>query len=146
MNVTEKSAYLKGLFDGLKIDKESDSGKLFSAIIDAIDEIALNVSDLNDVTDAVSQELDMVEDAIDELDDSIEDIWDAIEGEDEYDDECDGNCDECDEDEDLYQLVCPSCGEEIVIDEEGLEKGVMNCPNCGEELELELEDEEETEE
>ena len=69
-------------------------------------------------------------------------------------DECDGDCQSCDlecdfedenEDEEgepwdgeeeFYQLSCPTCGEELVIDMEVLEKGEMKCPACGEELEF----------
>jgi hypothetical protein len=141
----EKAAYLRGLLDGLKIDKTSDTGKLFGAIVDAISDLALEVSDLGDVTDAISQELDLVEDAIDEIDESVEDLWDLTDECDycDYEDEDYDEDEEEEDDGDYYQLTCPSCGEEIVIDEAGLEKGSMNCPACGEELEFDLEEDEE---
>ena len=51
---------------------------------------------------------------------------------DDYEDEEDEEL----EDEDLYQLVCPTCEEEIIVDEDVLAKGSMKCPACGEELEF----------
>ena len=33
---------------------------------------------------------------------------------------------------------CPTCGEEIVVDEDVLAKGGMKCPACGEELDFDL--------
>ena len=40
----------------------------------------------------------------------------------------------------VYDVTCPSCGEEISFDEETLEKGSITCPKCGEILEFELDD------
>ena len=36
MGISEKVAYLKGLAEGLKLDAESNEGKLFTAIIVAL--------------------------------------------------------------------------------------------------------------
>ena len=37
MTLSEKSAYLKGLMDGLKLDTDKNEGKLIAAIIDMLD-------------------------------------------------------------------------------------------------------------
>jgi hypothetical protein len=162
MTLTEKTAYLKGLMDGMNLNKEDNTGKLLAAIIETLDEMALTVEDLDDTMDSVCDELEMIEEAIDEIDEDMEavdedldticDIMDECGLIDE--DECDGDCQSCDlecdledEDEDeegepwdgeeeFYQLSCPTCGEELVIDMEVLEKGEMKCPACGEELEF----------
>ena len=39
-------------------------------------------------------------------------------------------------------MKCPTCGEEITIDEQMLDEGYTVCPNCGEELEFDLEQDE----
>ena len=36
MTISEKSAYLKGLMDGLKLSTETDEGKMISAIVDLV--------------------------------------------------------------------------------------------------------------
>jgi predicted RNA-binding Zn-ribbon protein involved in translation (DUF1610 family) len=45
---------------------------------------------------------------------------------------------EIDPDTELFQVICPNCGEEIFIDESTLEIGNISCPACGEELEFDL--------
>ena len=121
MEITEKVAYLKGLAEGMELDTEKKEGKLLSAIIDVLDDIAL---ELEDVEDVVFGE--------DEEDDDLDDEY-------EYDD--------LDEDEDCYATTCPTCEETIYFDESVLEDGEVICPNCGEKLEFDLSslDEEESE-
>ena len=122
MGVSEKVAYLKGLMEGLKIDAESDSGKMFKAIIDVLDEVALEIEDLTDEVMEVGDGLDVVSDDLADIEEMV------------YDDE-----DE-DEDEPVYMTTCPECEEEIYFDEDYLEDGVVVCPNCGAKLEFDAED------
>ena len=60
MTLSEKSAYLKGLMDGLKLDTEKDEGKMIAAIVDMLSDVAETVADLEDVVDTISDELDEV--------------------------------------------------------------------------------------
>ena len=46
MNIAEKVAYLRGLLNGLSFDDDSKEAKVFKAIIDALDEIAMAITDL----------------------------------------------------------------------------------------------------
>ena len=46
MEISEKVAYLKGLAEGLALDTESKEGKLIAAIIDVLDDIALEIADM----------------------------------------------------------------------------------------------------
>ena len=48
MEITEKVAYLKGLAEGMELDTEKKEGKLLSAIIDVLDDIALELEDMKD--------------------------------------------------------------------------------------------------
>ena len=153
MGISEKTAYLKGLMDGLEIDKSTKEGKMFAAIIDVLDEVASDVNMLEENSQAVNDELDLIEDGMDMLDEDVAELFDILEDEceccdDEEDEEedQDEDSDEEDEDETYYELVCPTCGEEIVVDEEMLDKGEMKCPACGEDLEFDLSDLEEEEE
>ena len=69
MTLSEKSAYLKGLMDGLKLDTETDEGKLIAAIVDMLSDVAETVADLEDVVDMISDELDCIEEDLDNIDD-----------------------------------------------------------------------------
>ena len=140
MTLSEKSAYLKGLMEGMKLDTETNEGKLISEIISMLQDVAENVSDLEEVVDCISDELDCIEEDLDNIDDYLldEDDYEDISDEDDADDQ-----DEYDfGTETLYEVKCPTCGEVITIDEEMLDEGATTCPNCGEELEFDMEDEE----
>jgi len=139
MTLSERTAYLKGLMEGMKIDTETNEGKLFKAIIETLDDMALTVSDLDDVVDAVCDELDSIEEDLDTIEEYLLDEEDDEDDEDEdWDDE-----DEFDfGDETIYEVKCPSCGSVINLDEDMLEAGSIDCPDCGEELEFDIDEEE----
>ena len=154
MTISEKSAYLKGLMDGLKLNTESDEGKMIAAIVDLLGDVTKRVTDLEETTIAISDELDEIEEDLDAIEDYIlddEDDYDFSDDDDELDwdddeDELDGEDPEegfdfGDENSTIYEVEC-ACGEIIDFDEEVLEKGSIVCPNCGETLEFSLEDEE----
>ena len=158
MTISEKSAYLKGLMDGLKLNTESDEGKMIAAIVELLGDISKKVVDIEDTTIAISDELDEIEEDLDAIEDYILDEED--EDYDDYEDDDDAEFwDDEDEDEDedfedveegfefgdedstIYEVEC-ACGNIIDFDEEVLESGSIVCPNCGETLEFTTEDEE----
>ena len=134
MTVTEKVAYLKGLAEGLGIEKEdTKEAKLITAMIDALEDIALSVSDLEE------NALDLA-DEIDVLSADLADVEEIV-YEDDFDDE-DGEDEECDC---CYSIECPNCGDELIVDEGILLEGSIECPNCGETLEFEFDEDDESE-
>ena len=147
MTISEKSAYLKGLMDGLKLNTESDEGKMIAAIVDLLGDLTRKVTDIEDTTIAISDELDEIEEDLDAIEDFImdEDFDDDDDFEDdEWDDdeELEEGFDFGDEDTTIYEVQCV-CGEVINFDEETLEEGSIICPNCGETLEFDVEEDEE---
>lgn len=125
MGISEKIAYLKGLMEGMNVDTESNEGKLFAAVVDVLDEIALEVEDLTD-------EVMELGDGLDVISDDLSDVEDIV-----YDDDDD---DEEDEEEECYATTCPECEEEIFFDDTMIEDGEIICPNCGAKLEFDLSD------
>ena len=150
MTISEKSAYLKGLMDGMKLSTETDEGKMISAIVDLLGDMAKRITDIEETTIAISDELDEIEEDLDAIEDFImdeEEDWDEDDFEDEdeewdEDEDYEEGFDFGDEETTIYEVEC-ACGEIINFDEEVLEKGSMICPNCGETLEFSLEDEDE---
>ena len=61
MTISEKSAYLKGLMEGLKLSTESDEGKMIAAMVDLLGDMAKKITDIEDTTIAISDELDEIE-------------------------------------------------------------------------------------
>ena len=153
MTISEKSAYLKGLMDGLKLDTEAAEGKMIAAIVDLLGDLTKKVTDIEETTIAISDELDEIEEDLDAIEDFImdedddyddyededDDIYDFSDDDDDYDDE---GFDFGDEDSTIYEVEC-ACGNIIDFDEETLEVGSIVCDNCGETLEFSLEDDEE---
>ncbi len=111
MEITEKVAYLKGLAEGMELDTEKKEGKLLAAIIDVLDDIALEIADMK----ADQEEL---YDGLDAVSDDLED-----------DEDCYATtCPTCEEtiyfDESVLEdgeVICPNCGEKLEFDLNGLE-------------------------
>ena len=150
MTISEKSAYLKGLMDGLKLNTESDEGKMIAAIVDMLGDLARKVTDSEDTTIAISDELDEIEEDLDAIEDFImdsdEEDWDEEDEDEEWEEDEEEYGEEGfdfgDEDSIIYEVTC-ACGTVISFDEETLEEGSIICDNCGETLEFSLEDEDE---
>ena len=155
MTISEKSAYLKGLMDGLKLDTEEAEGKMIAAIVDLLGDVTKKLTDVEDTTIAISDELDEIEEDLDAIEDYILEVEEDLEDEDDeyFDDEDDDydfddeedyeeGFDFGDEDSIIYEVKCV-CGNVSNFDEETLEEGSIVCDECGELLEFSLEDEDE---
>ncbi len=121
--ISEKVAYLDGLMEGLDLE-DVKLKKLFTAVIDALDEIAEEISDHEDAIAEIDENLDEVYDAMDDYDE-------ILFGEDDEDEE--------EEDDDFFEVVCPNCGETVYFDEDMLDnpEGLL-CPNCNETIDLSI--------
>lgn len=117
MSPGEKAAYLKGLAEGLDLDKSKPEGKLIDAMLDL----------LYDITD----EMNAMEERVDQIEDEYYDDFDE-----DFDDDFD--FDDFDEENPDYEVTCPDCGAEVVVDEDTLIEGEIPCPNCGGVLEFDF--------
>ena len=149
MTISEKSAYLKGLMDGLSLNTETDEGKMISAIVDLLGDLTRKVTDIEDTTIAISDELDEIEEDLDAIEDFIMDEEDDYDDDEDFEDEDWDDEDEFeegfdfgDEETTIYEVEC-ACGNIINFDEQTLEEGSIICPDCGETLEFTFEDEDE---
>ena len=141
MTTAEKVAYLKGLMEGMNIDRESNEGKLFSVIADILNDVALDIEDLE------SDLYDLGED-VDAISDDLSDVEDYLfEDDDDDDDDYDDDDEDYDEDEEplFFEVTCPACENTITVDEDVVNLGAIQCPNCGEMLEFEFDEDDEEE-
>ena len=152
MTINEKAAYLKGLMEGLQLDTEKAEGKMIAAIVDLLGDVTKKLTNVEDTTIAISDELDEIEEDLDAIEDFImdeeeyEDFDDDDEDEEwDEDEEYEEGFDFGDEDTTIYEVKCV-CGNVIAFDEETLEEGSIICDECGETLEFSFEDEDEDEE
>ena len=130
MTISEKVAYLKGLAEGLNLDTEkSKEGKLISVMIGILEELAMSVEDLEENALNLGEEIDVLSD---DLADVEEVVFDEDEDEEDYDD-------------DWFEVECPACGADIVVDDEALADGEVECPGCGTRYAMVLSDDEDEE-
>ena len=153
MTLSEKAAYLKGLMDGLEMDTEKAEGKMIASIVELLCDVTKRVTEIEETTIAISDELDEIEEDLDAIEDYILDEEDEDYDDEDFDDEDYDDEDFDDEDYDeegfdfgdeettIYEVTC-ACGNVIDFDEDTLEAGSIECPECGEVLEFSLEDEE----
>lgn len=130
MTLNEKAAYIKGLADGLKLDENKAEVKVINEILDLLADVTSAITSVEDLYDDLSMQ-------VDEIDSDLASVEDDI-----YDDECD-SCDNDsfglqNEDNPDYEVKCPDCGAEIVVDEDTLLEGEIDCPNCGNTLEFDF--------
>ena len=143
-NLSKKVSYLRGFAEGLDISPKSDEGKLISNMLEVIDEMA-------DKIDALEESQNETDAILDDIDEELSWLADDIYGEDDFSDDEDDDYEDEDEDDDwlnddtngadndLFEIQCPNCGEDVMVDFDMLdeEKGII-CPNCHEEIELEF--------
>ena len=76
MTVTERVAYVRGLFEGLDFSAEKKEGRILQAMLDLLEDMALSIEDLEEENDALQDVIDtMVEDMYDD-DDSYDELED----------------------------------------------------------------------
>lgn len=162
MTLYEKAAYLRGLADGVDLDKTTPEGKLIAALLDL-------VSDIADEVEAINEDLIDLQDYVEEVDEDLADVEDFLDEECDGDCEncdCDGDCDDCefgdcecgcddcdcdcdcDDEDGFFAVECPNpeCNEMIYFDET-IDPDNLICPSCGQKIDCEfVEDDEEDEE
>ena len=135
MKLSDRVSYLQGLMDGLQVDDSTKEGKVLIQMADILQEMALSIDDLEVEVDEVVELVDTLDKDLGDLE---EDFYD-LDDEDEYDD--DEEDEELDSDEEFYEVICPTCGDTICLNQEMIEEGSIDCPNCQETLEFDFEDE-----
>lgn len=133
MSIAEKVSYLKGLIDGLEIDTSSKEGKVFAAITEVLGEISKTIDEIDCQQDEMAELIDIIDEDLGSLEEDFYELDDDDDDDEDYDYD----------DDTLFEVKCPSCGEEITLDAEMFEDGEMICPKCSQMLEFDLDDIEE---
>lgn len=113
MSITEKTAYLKGLLEGINLDESKPESKLLKAVVETLDAIAAEVADLNKETEYIEDYLDELDYDLGDLESDYYELWNDEDDDEDYDDDDDFCvCDECDAED------CTDCILDTVDDEE----------------------------
>ena len=154
MTISEKVAYVKGLAEGLGVDKEEKTGKIISEMLAILSGVA-------DKLDGVKDDCETLKQYVEEIDEDLEVLEDEVYGDgdcccdddcdcddccdDEYeDDDCGCGCG-CEDDEDECDccdgciVTCPHCGVCLELEEDD-DPDHLVCPNCKKEFSLDAED------
>lgn len=127
MDINEKVAYIRGLTDGLKLNDNDDMVKVIKVVIDLLEDISDEVTELGELFDELSEQVEEIDQDLSIVED---DLYDEEEDDEDFDD--------FDEDGEYYEVVCPSCGDEICVSEDILIEGSIDCPSCGKKLEFDF--------
>ena len=145
MNITEKSAYLKGLAEGLQLDNTKPETKVITALLDLVADLTQKVAEIEEDTEMLNDYIEEIDEDLGYVEDLVYDDDDDDEDEDEDFYECDLDCahcthpEDCEDDEDdeddedeagFRCLMCPSCSEKIYFDE-SMDPSDLICPACG---------------
>lgn len=138
--LTDRTSYLKGLADGMKLNMEKDTNQLLMEVLNVLQEMAEEMERMSDAHDELNE-------YVESIDDDLADLEDVLfgDGEDGCDDDCECCHDEDGEDEDeeeedededgeeeLISYECPSCGHEIVFKASSVDFDEdYRCPACG---------------
>ena len=112
-NIKERVAYLQGLTQGLNVNERSAEGKLLINIIDVLDDMAEEFSNIQMVQEDLETYVESMDDDLTDLEDEVyEDI----------------------DNEELVEVQCPSCHETVSFESSLLESDddlEVSCPHCG---------------
>ena len=131
MGITENAAYLKGLFEGYEIDTEKKESKIISKLLDLVCDMADKIAALEADNKELHEYAEELDQDLGELEEEF--YYGAADSDEDYDDLNDDE-DYEGEEEDYYELECPSCGEVICFDD-SLDPASLVCPACGEKIE-----------
>lgn len=135
MTITEKIAYIKGLAEGLALDETKPEVKVINAIVDLLDDISYDLTDMEELYDELADQVDEIDQ---DLADVETELFDDFDDEDYEDDDEDFDFD--DDDTPFYEVTCGACGQKLNVSEDVLIEGEIECPNCGELLEFDFSD------
>lgn len=144
------------MLEGMELEDKKEK-KLFTAIIDILDELVEAVDDLYEEQDelqeyveSIDADLEEAEELLDVMDEDLELVEDIL-GIDTLEDDCEFcdltddcdcesgcacGCDDSYEDTDIIEVECPECGETVcfyneMMDDEGEYDTVeILCPKC----------------
>lgn len=137
MKLTEKMSYLKGFIDALDIQKDTKEWKVIEQMTSVMDEMVVYIEDLQNQVDELSELCENLDEDLGEVEQELFST-DGLD-DDDLDDYDDDDFNEGFEDDNqLYETTCPTCGRTIILDESMLEEGGVEC-SCGQSLEFDFE-------
>jgi rubrerythrin len=119
--------------------REEKETKIYSAIVDALDTLALEVEEHAKLIELRREDYDDLTEEMDDLHDAIYELEESMgiaSSEEDYNEDEDEDEDELEEITESYiSMTCPSCAYSFYYKyEDGKEDEKLVCPSCGEEF------------
>lgn len=116
-DISEKVSYLQGLSEGLNISDGNPQGKIITGILAVLDDISGMLTDMRSELNTVKEYIESIDDDLFELEENLKKDQDVIEV----------KCDNCGEelvfdadlmdDEDVIEIICPRCNEVVFVND-----------------------------
>ncbi len=148
----KKVSYMMGLLHGMDLDTTTKEGRALLQMAEVMEDMAneigrlqTQINELTELCDIIDKDLGDVEYDLYQPDDEDDDDDDDDEEDDDddwidvFDHDSFGSVIRDYDDDDVkeqYEVTCPNCEAQIIIDEHMLEQGSMLCPHCNENLEF----------
>ncbi|MFR9159513.1 MAG: CD1247 N-terminal domain-containing protein [Ruthenibacterium lactatiformans] len=87
MELKEKVAYIKGMMEGMEFDTATKEGKLLAAVVDVLEEMAKEVTNIDEDVDTLYDEVDAMSEDLEDVENFLFDEDGGDEDEDDYDEE-----------------------------------------------------------
>lgn len=119
----ERVAYLKGLAEGLEVEKDGPEGRLLVEIINVLEDTAGELCQLAEGQRDMEEYINALDESVGQLED---DYW-GYDGDMVSDDVFD--------DDDFIEMECPTCHGTVFFEGDILDNDSMDqitCPECGE--------------
>ncbi|MGS0764025.1 CD1247 N-terminal domain-containing protein [Syntrophomonas curvata] len=116
-DISEKVSYLQGLSEGLNISDGNPQGKIITGILGVLDDISGMLAEMRSELNTVREYIESIDDDLFELEENLKRDQDVIEV----------KCDNCGEellfdadlmeDEDVIEIICPRCNEVVFVND-----------------------------
>jgi DNA-directed RNA polymerase subunit delta len=137
--VKERLAYLKGLAEGLDIERASAEGRVLAGIMDVMGEIVTSLERLTARHDQLEEYVESIDEDLSDLEDDLYEAYDEdleLSDDDEVGLENeDGDADLDDSAIEYMEMTCPNCKENVYVDEDVFDNDEtveVLCPECHE--------------
>lgn len=120
-DIPERVSYLQGLSEGLNISEGSPQGKIIAGMLSVLQELA-------DEVVSIKYDMEAFKEYVENIDDDLFDLEERVFNSEE-------DSDFYDEDDDVIEISCSRCGEELYFDADLLDdEDVIEivCPECNE--------------
>ena len=148
MSVLKRVTYLKGLTEGLGLGKETKEEKIIHIMIGILEDVSRELAELKGDVLALDEDVSQLAEGMEDLESTLceRSVSDPAAGPAApapapsgggYQGRPNGGHAAKPT---FYTVNCPSCGNEITVDNDVLGLGTIDCPSCGEKLEFDLDD------